>query len=107
MLIFDFFRMRTYISHETWLRRKQEEATMLRQKQEHLAAARQLEKEREEIEKKRLAAMRKREHEKRTLAIKDSGNDKYRKKQGIYEDYTYVPGYSKSILQQYMSDMMT
>ena len=40
MLIFDFFRMRTYISHETWLRRKQEEATMLRQKQEHLAAAR-------------------------------------------------------------------
>ncbi|XP_066936657.1 uncharacterized protein [Clytia hemisphaerica] len=100
-------RMHTYISHENWLRRKQEEAEMLRQKQEQLAAMRLIEKEREETEKKRLMVLRKREHEKRTLAIKDSANEKYRKKQGIYEDYTYVPGYSKSILQQYMSDMMT
>jgi len=88
------------------LKRKHDEQVLLRQKQEHLAATRLLEKEREENEKKRLLTLRKREHEKRTMAIKDSATDKYRKKQGMYDDYTYVPGYSKSVLQQYLNDFV-
>ena len=96
--------MHTYVSHEAWLRRKQEEQVLLRQKQEQLTAMRQYEKEREETEKKRVLMIRKRDHEKRTLAIKDSANDKYRRKQGIYEDFAYVPAYSKSVFQQYMND---
>ena len=107
VLLIYFFRLHTYISHETWMRKKHDEQVLLRQKQEQLAAARLLEKEREENEKKRLLTLRKREHEKRNMAIKDSANDKYRKKQGIYDDYAYVPGYSKSVLQQYLNDLVT
>ena len=98
--------MYSYVSHETWLRRKQVEQVLLQQKQEQLTVIRQIEKEREETEKKRALLLRKREHEKHTLAIKDSAHDKYRRKQGIYEDFTYVPSYSKTVLQQYMNDAM-
>ena len=98
--------MYSYVSHETWLRRKQEEQVLLRQKQDQLAIVRQIEREREETEKKRALLLKKREHEKRTLAIKDSANDRYRRKQGIYEDFAYVPAYSRTVLQQYMNDAM-
>lgn len=89
-----------------WSDRKAEEEIQAKQRDQVIKHMKQKEKEREENERKKLLALRRRENEKRTMAVRETLSGKAKRKSVIHEEYNYVPGYSKVLLNQYMNDLV-